>query len=206
MWAMDSRDPNCHGYAQEITRFVDRGPITVEQLKNIGKRVYGSEKAVDPVSGYEYKAQPAIWDQNRLVLKDSLPVCDQVFPLIFSRNSADGYGDTSVEAKLFSATTGIDTSEEELDFIGSRIYCLERAIMVREGRTRRDDEVVIPYFQKPDKAGYQLDVEKFNTLMDEYYELVGWDKKSGWPRRGTLEKLDLVDVADELEMLGRLPR
>jgi len=205
MWATDSRDPNCHGYAQEITWWVEEGPLTIEKIKNVGRRVYGSEKAVDPESGYEYKAQPTIWHQNRLCIKDSLPVCDQVFPLIYSRYSEDGYGDTAAEAKLFSAATGIEVGEEELDFIGSGIYNLERAIMVREGRTRKDDETVIPYFQKPDRAGYRLDVKKFRALMDEFYELRGWDPKTGWPRRETLEKLGLKDVADELEKIGKLP-
>ncbi|MEM2876203.1 MAG: aldehyde ferredoxin oxidoreductase N-terminal domain-containing protein, partial [Candidatus Bathyarchaeia archaeon] len=206
-WAMDSRDPLVHCYAEEITYWTARpgSPVSIEQLKAIGKRLYGSELAVDPESNYEYKAQPTIWHQNRLAVDDSVPVCEEIFPTIYSRFSPDGFGDTSLEAKLFSAATGIDVSEGELDQIGSRIYNLERAIMVREGRTRRDDESVIPYFQKPDRAGIRLDVEKFRVLMDEFYELRGWDVKTGWPRRETLEKLDLKDVADELDRMGRLP-
>jgi len=206
-WATDSRDPLVHCYAEEITYWTARpgAPISIEQLKAIGKRLYGSELAVDPESNYEYKAQPTIWHQNRLAVDDSVPVCEEIFPTIYSRTSPDGFGDTALEAKLFSAATGVEVSEEELDFIGSRIYNLERAIMVREGRTRKDDESVIPYFQKPDRAGIRLDVEKFRALMDEFYELRGWDPKTGWPRRETLEKLDLKDVADELEKIGKLP-
>ncbi len=206
-WAMDSRDPLVHCYAQQITYWTSRpgAPVSVDQLKAIGKRLYGSELSVDPESNYEYKAQPTIWHQNRLAVDDSVPICDQIFPIIYSGDSPDGFGDTSIEAKLFSAATGIDVSEEELDHIGSRIYNLERAIMVREGRTRRDDESVIPYFKKPDRAGIRLDVEKFRRLMDEFYDLRGWDRKTGWPKRETLEKHGLKDVADELERIGRLP-
>ena len=180
-------------------------PVSIEQLKAIGKRLYGSELAVDPESSYEYKAQPTIWHQNRLAVDDSLPVCDQRFPAIYSRTSSDGFGDPSLEAKLFSTATGVEVTEEELDMIGSRIYNLERAIMVREGRTRKDDESVIPYFQKPDRAGICLDVEKFKKLMDEFYILRGWDPKTGWPKRETLEKHGLGDVADMLKKIGRLP-
>jgi len=206
-WAMDSRDPLVHCYAQEITYWTTRpgAPVSIEQLKAIGKRLYGSELAVDPESSYEYKAQPTIWHQNRLAVDDSLPVCDQRFPAIYSRTSPDGFGDTSLEAKLFSTATGVEVSEEELDMIGSRIYNLERAIMVREGRTRKDDESVIPYFQKPDRMGIRLDVEKFRVLMDEFYTLRGWDPKTGWPKRETLEKHDLKDVADMLKEIGKLP-
>ncbi len=207
MWALDSRDPLCHGYAQEIARWWDEfgGPLTIEQIKGVGKRVYGSEKSVDPKSGYEYKAQPALWHQNNLCIKDSLPVCDQTFPLLFSRHSRDGYGDPAAEAKLFSAVIGVDVTQAELDRMGSRIYNLERAIMVREGRTRRDDESVLPYFKRPDYQGIPLDEEKFKGLMDELYTLRGWDKATGWPTRAKLEEMDLKDVADELEKLDKLP-
>ena len=77
--------------------------------------------------------------------------------------------------------------------------------MVLEGRTRKDDESVIPYFEKPDRAGIRLDVEKFRALMDEFYDLRGWDRETGWPKRETLEKHGLKDVADKLENLGKLP-
>lgn len=206
-WAMDSRDPLVHCYAEEITYWTARpgSPVSIEQLKAIGKRLYGSELAVDLESNYEFKAQPTIWHQNRLAVDDSVPVCEEIFPTIYSRISPDGFGDTSLEAKLLSSATGIDVSEEELHIIGCRIYNLERAIMVREGRTRMADESVIPYFQKPDGAGIRLDVEKFKALMDEFYKLRGWDPRTGWLRRVTLEELDLRDVADELERVGRLP-
>jgi len=206
-WAMDSRDPLVHCYAEEITYWTARSgaPVSVEQLKAIGKRLYGSELAVDPKSHYEFKAQPTIWHQNRLAVNDSVPVCEEIFPTIYSRLSPDGFGDTALEAKLLSAATGVDFTEEGLDFAGSRVYNLERAIMVREGRTRADDEAVIPYFHKPDPAGIRLNIGRFRALMDEFYELRGWDPKTGWPRRETLEEHDLTDVADKLEEIGRLP-
>jgi aldehyde:ferredoxin oxidoreductase len=206
-WAMDSRDPLVHCYAEEITYWTDRpgSPVTVDQLKTIAKRLYGSEFAVDPQSSYEYKAQPTIWHQNRLAVDDSVPICEEVFPTIYSKLSPEGFGDTSIEAKLLSAATGIETTEAELDEAGDRIYTLERAIMVREGRTRSTDETVIPYFKKPDRAGIPLDVPKFRALMDQFYQLRGWDPSTGWPRRETYEDLGLRDVAEELKGLKRLP-
>jgi aldehyde:ferredoxin oxidoreductase len=38
----------------------------------------------------------------------------------------------------------------------------------------------------------------FDAMLDEYYEESGFDKKTGWPTRAKLEKLELKDVADEL--------
>ncbi|MEM2905811.1 MAG: aldehyde ferredoxin oxidoreductase N-terminal domain-containing protein [Candidatus Bathyarchaeia archaeon] len=207
-WALDSRDPLCHGYAQEITWWWDRfrGPLSIGKIKTAAARVYGSEMSVDPESGYAYKAQPAYWQQHRLVVKDSLPVCDQIFPLIFSHDAEDGYGDTAAEVKLFSAATGVEWTEAELDKAGERVFNLERAIMIREGRTRRDDEAVIPYFKRPDYQGIPLDEEKFKALLDELYELRGWDKTTGCPTKEKLEELGLRDVAEELRGSARTLR
>jgi aldehyde:ferredoxin oxidoreductase len=202
MWALDTRDPIVHCYAQEISRWYGygRGSLSIEEIERVSEKVYGSRLAVSLDSGYKYKAQPTIWHQHRDVIKDSLPVCDQMgFPLIYSEL---GYGDTSVEAKLFSAVTGIQKIEEELNRFGEMIINLERAIMVREGRTRRDDESIRPYFRRPDRNGVTLDNAKFAELLEEFYELRGWDKATGRPTREKLEELDLRDVADELEKLG----
>jgi aldehyde:ferredoxin oxidoreductase len=44
-----------------------------------------------------------------------------------------------------------------------------------------------------------------NKMLDDYYNVVGWDKKTGAPTRATLEGLGLQDVADELASLGKIP-
>jgi len=204
MWATDTRDPIVHCYAQEISRWYGYGSgrLSIQEIERVSEKVYGSRLAVALDSGYQYKAQPTIWHQHRDVIKDSLPVCDQMgFPLIYSEK---GYGDTSVEAKLFSAVTGIQKSEEDLNKFGEMIINLERAIMIREGRTRRDDESIKPYFQKPDSDGIPFDTVKFAKLLDEFYELRGWDKTTGRPTREKLEEVGLKDVADELGKLGLL--
>ena len=196
MWATDSRDPLVHGYGQEITRFSRRMPL--DKMMRAAARTYGSERAVDPDSGYEWKAWPTIWHQNRLAVKDSLPVCDQMFPLILHASAEDGYADIEAEARLFSSATGVRMDSVELDHIGSRIYNLERAIMVREGRTRSIDEEAARYFYKPDPRGISLDPQKFEGLLTEFYQLRGWDPKTGKPTRTMLEKAELGSVADEL--------
>ena len=52
--------------------------------------------------------------------------------------------------------------------------------------------------------GEKLDRKGFARMLDEYYEAVGWDNKTGVPKRGTLESLGLNDVADDLEKMGKL--
>jgi aldehyde:ferredoxin oxidoreductase len=53
-------------------------------------------------------------------------------------------------------------------------------------------------------AGRSIDRDKFEDWKTKYYELEGWDTKTGWPTRSTLEGLGLGHVADELETKGKL--
>ena len=53
-------------------------------------------------------------------------------------------------------------------------------------------------------AGRTLDREKVEDWKTKFFALEGWDTKTGWPTRKTLEELDLGDVADELEKAGKL--
>ena len=41
-----------------------------------------------------------------------------------------------------------------------------------------------------------------NRLLDEFYDLSGWDKETGIPTKSKLIELDLGYVADELSELG----
>jgi aldehyde:ferredoxin oxidoreductase len=215
LWATDNRDPfsdTGHKYA------VLAGWPNIKQRLEIARRIYGTEEAVLPlheevvegkvkeqqvIESYRGKAQAAIWHQNRGAVIGSLPLCDSAFPLIISECTADSYGDTSLEAKLFVAVTGVEMSEDQLDQRGEMIFNLERAIAVRDGRTRKEDEYVIPFFKEPDwTKGISIDEPRFIKLLDEYYSLRGWDIERGWPRRSKLEQLDLEDVADSLEEMN----
>ncbi len=53
-------------------------------------------------------------------------------------------------------------------------------------------------------AGRILDRKKVEDWKSLFFKLEGWDVKSGWPTRDTLTKLDLANVADELEKAGKL--
>jgi aldehyde:ferredoxin oxidoreductase len=84
----------------------------------------------------------------------------------------------------------------------------------RENRSREDDTLNEPYFDKAITCpggvsrGSQIgpiDRVKFEGLKNKYYELRGWEVKSGRPTRGKLEELGLKDVADKLAGLGQLP-
>lgn len=111
-------------------------------------------------------------------------------------------------ADVLGMVTGMHVGEKELREIADRIWTLERAFIVREGITRKDDILVGRGMDEPIHGGpldgLAYDREKWDKMLDRYYELVGWDKETGVPTRDKLEQLGLGDVANELEGMGKL--
>jgi len=90
----------------------------------------------------------------------------------------------------------MEISEVQLMEIGERICTIERMFNLREGFSRKDDNLPERYFQEPTPLGLpiardkKINREKFDTMLDEYYGLHGWDI-NGVPKTDTLTKLDL---------------
>ena len=55
-----------------------------------------------------------------------------------------------------------------------------------------------PGAQPVDATGNILDREKFRDMLLEYYNVRGWDRKTGLPTPETLIKLDMDDVIGAL--------
>ncbi len=199
-------------------------PTTARVFRDAAVKFWRHEKAWD-MTTYEGKAIAAVNIQNRTYLKDSLVLCDYVWPIMDSFNTLDNVGDPTLESKIFSAVTGIDKDEDGLNSYGERIFNLQRAIHLREGwKSKRDDtpsefnftspavrDIVNPKILVPGPdenpislKGNVLDREKFIQMRDEFYDLRGWDRETGLQKRETLERLELSDVAEELDKGGFL--
>ena len=91
-------------------------------------------------------------------------------------------------------------------FIASeRVINVERAFSCREGLGRKDDRLVgkwadVPVPNGPYK-GEKIDHEKWETMLDDFYRVRGWDK-NGIPGKDKLKELGLEDVAASLENAG----
>lgn len=109
-------------------------------------------------------------------------------------------------ADFVSAATGMKVDEGDMRKIADRIWTTERAFLIREGITRKDDILVGRNRNEPVPSGpfkgEKYDKKKFDKMLDEYYELVGWDKKTGAPTRAKFEELDLGDIAKELQEMA----
>jgi len=214
-WMMDTRDPvsSTHGYVQNVMHRSPFGfrssqgdnPITWDHMRAIGERVYGRADTLDPLSGYEGKAIPAVYHAIRSVMKDCLPTDDQVFPLIYSTQTEDhfcrvgGIDGPDIDAHLFRAGTGVDWDPTEFTRAAERVLNLERAISVRHfGKDRAMDERVIPSFEYEENGinpllgkRMSLDRELFKPVVDDYLTRLGWDLETGWPTSQRLTELDL---------------
>ena len=97
---------------------------------------------------------------------------------------------------------------ENLKKTADRISNLMKAFNVREGWTRKDDDWPALFYEEPfpgkTQKGALLSRKEVNRLLDDYYEVRGWNKESGLPTRETLLKLGLDSVADELSALSRI--
>jgi aldehyde:ferredoxin oxidoreductase len=202
----------------------EKSYVSTEVLRKIGRRFWGSEKAVD-FSTYEEKALSAIKIQNREYAKESLILCDFVWPVFDDAGSGDHVGAPMLESQLLSAVTGQEVSETELDTLGERIFNLNRAIQLREGKKGREDdslpETLFIEREEPimdvfgmhnpqlllpgagdeiiSRKGKAVDKEKFERMLDEYYDLRGWDKATGLPKQEKLVELELGWVKDGLQ-------
>jgi hypothetical protein len=53
-------------------------------------------------------------------------------------------------------------------------------------------------------AGWKIDKQKYNKMLDEYYDFYGWDRQTSYPNRKTLVDLGLERVAEDLAKIGKL--
>lgn len=215
IWALDNRDAMVsHSYISMLwgaAFTIGQNALTADPekifpiLKPVMKAVYGSEEAAqffqkDGKSlNWKWAAPIVKRFHEHSLLKDSYILCDILFPFLFNPNSSDHVGDTTLESRLYSAVTGVEMNEEESYREGERLTTLERAIAVRDGRTRKDDILHDLYFEKEDAGGRKYRREDLERSKSEYYRLMGWDTKTGIPTASTLEQWGLKEVAEDLQ-------
>jgi len=145
---------------------------------------------------YEGKAHMVKYYQDQCTTADALEICK------FITSWRLGVGPNRM-SKLVSALTGLDLTWQDMLDAGERIYTIEYAMQRRLGLGRRDDLPPQRFFDEVLPTGAVLDRDKYQLMLDEYYDLRGYDR-DGRPTRSRLEALGLKDVADDLERRGVL--
>lgn len=230
LYGLEPRQPiaQLHDVSHLIARWLlnrirpHLSPTTAEVFRKATVKFWKHEKAWD-MTTFEGKAEATIKIQDRTYSKDSLGLCDFGWPIMDSFNTEDHTGDPTLESKLLSAVSGIDTDEAGLDRYGERIFNLQRAILLREGWKAGDDDSPAEFnFTEPlvfdplnprlvvpgpaeepvSVKGMVLDRAEFEAMRKEFYELRDWHPESGLQKVDLLKRLEMSDVALELQKRG----
>ena len=175
------------------------GGLDVEKAK----AVYGIDNPHKPQE-YENKAKMVHFGEALQRLNNCLGVC-HYNTSYFDPNLPD----LPELAELYSAATGLERSVAEMKRITMRQLNLEKALNLRFTAFDRKDDMPTPRdMNEPiatgNFAGVKIDRERYAAMLDEYYDLHGWDRRTSFPTRRTLAALGLGAVADDLERIGKL--
>jgi len=112
-------------------------------------------------------------------------------------------------AELINSALGIDLTAEEFMHLGRSSYNLEKAFnTLHTDFDRKDDYPCERYMEEPIKdgpyAGWKCEKEEYDGMLDRFYELQGWDKRTSWQTRRCMAELGLEDIAKKLEEAGKL--
>lgn len=149
------------------------------------KETFGTEKAADRFA-YLGKADMVKHFEEICAIADSMEMCKITLIALKALKPEDA-------AKIIYAVTGWEIDDRELLRVGERIVNLERLFNLREGISRRDDTLPERYLKRPMPEGPSKgNVVELEPMLDRYYELRGWDMRTGIPKREKLEELDLA--------------
>jgi aldehyde:ferredoxin oxidoreductase len=102
-------------------------------------------------------------------------------------------------ARLASAVTGWNLTEDDLLEIGERIHTQERSLNIIRGLPGREGDLPPEHFVDVPLAGkYSIDRIEWDRALDRYYKEHGWDNETGWPTQRKLRELGLDKVIERL--------
>ena len=106
----------------------------------------------------------------------------------FSLCICDFWGTITYEimAEMLTMITGEEWTSEEMGEVGRRVLNIGRAFNQREGFNRADDTVPKRVIREAlggegPAAGQKIPQEAFEDMLDQYYEVMGWNKDGTMP-------------------------
>ncbi len=155
-----------------------------------------TEGGLEPRVMNDKKIEFMMKSQHMYSAMDSLTLCQFVYGPAWQL-----YGPADTLELVRSVTGWEDLEYEDIQAVGERRLNMMRAFNAREGLDRKADTLPEKMF-KPLKGGpsdgWKLDRDEFESSLDTYYKMSGWDVETGVPARPKLEELGLEWVADLL--------
>ena len=91
-----------------------------------------------------------------------------------------------LQAELMSLITGKEWTEADVIEVGRNVINIARAFNQREGFNRVHDtvpkRVIRDVIANGPAAGQTIPPEAFESMLDQYYEVMGWDKNGMMPQ------------------------
>jgi len=186
------------------------GAVAVETAVTLNpeqaRKFYGLGPEVNPHKPWEYSGRAKMVTYTEIISR----VCNSLSVCLFNTNWADlDMPGLEELAELYSAATGFETSGEDFRRLTMKQLNLEKAFnLIHTDFDRKDDMPTSRDLNEPiptgNLSGGKIDEGEWNKMLDEYYDLHGWDRKTSFPTREALVKVGLEMVGKDLEKTGKL--
>ncbi len=147
----------------------------------------------DRFSAEHGRGPKVVENENFACVLDCLVLCK------FLRNCFDDF--YPEVAEIYTMTTGIELTAEELAAVGDRVWNLKKAFNIREGWTRADDTLPPRALHDPVPSGPSkgsvISPEELDLLIADYYQARGWTEDGMIPKAKLIE-LGLEEEAEEI--------
>jgi aldehyde:ferredoxin oxidoreductase len=171
---------------------------------DVCESVYGVSTAGDPMT-YEGKARLVVFHERMKIAIDCMGIC-------YLATAWSGQFMPKIEeyTELLNAAIGSNFTCSQIMEIGDRVNNVGKAFNTLNSQlfTRKDDYPVSRFFDEPIKSGPRkgavLEREKWDRMLDEYYQEQGWKKENGLQKEETLLRLGLEEIAEDLKKSGFL--
>jgi len=161
---------------------------------------YGGEQDT-----YRGKAKVVYWYELLKSVVDTLGLC------YFTSKWVDlKFLGPEEYADLLSAATGMTFSGDALMSVGRKVHNIEKAFNTLHAGFGVEDDYPPPrFFEEPVKSGPYKGAlftrHEWQGMLEEYYDLHGWDPKTGLQTEAVLRELGLSSVLKKLKDAGKLP-
>jgi len=197
--AQDGRAQQSMGLAQATSsRGADhlKGFPTIDEMGYPTEAVqrYGKQYLPEIVDPTQTKYKPMVVKDGEefCAVIDSVGICKfgTLFPPALYWEPVAG---------ALALITGMELDASKLRTIGERIVNLQRMYNVRHGLSRKDDRQPRRLLEEKSPSGRAKGhVVYLDKMLDEYYELRGWNKTTGLPTEQKLKNLGLEYAVNEL--------
>jgi aldehyde:ferredoxin oxidoreductase len=185
---------------------VATSPVAGRHLRgtSIGGSRFGPKNASFDAHTYKDQAKYVAWQSLTKEMEDMLGIC------VYVGTWSGAYAlEPSDYVALTNGVLGTELTEEKLFLIARKSYNLEKTFnTLHTDFDRKDDYPPRRFMKESVKSGpykgFRCEKENWDTMLDEFYELHGWDKETGLQTRTGLEALGMQEVAQKLEAAERL--